>query len=133
MSEPAARTLWAALELLDRQLRDRHGVLCGKVDDIELTPGENGDALYATAILSGPGWLARRKGRKRIGDWLVAFIARTTHDGHDPSRIPMRLVQRFGSVIDLAVETRELASFNTERWVRDHIISHIPGSNDAAE
>ena len=31
------RVLHAALHLLDRQMRDRHGTLCGKVDDLELS------------------------------------------------------------------------------------------------
>jgi len=133
MAEPAARTLWAGLELLDRQLRDRHRVLCGNVDDVELTYSEDRRILYATAILSGPGRLARRMGGRRLGDWLVAFIAGTTNDNHDPSRIPFRLVQSLGPVIDLAVDAADLAAHATERWVRDHVISHIPGSDDAAE
>ena len=133
MSEPAARTLWAGLQLLDRQLRDRQQVLCGNVDDVELTYSDDQRTLYATAILSGPGRLARRMSRRRLGDWLVAFIAGTTDDNHDPSRIPFRLVQSLGPVIDLAVDAADLAAHATERWVRDHVISHIPGSDDAAE
>jgi hypothetical protein len=129
----AGRQLWAALELLDRQMRDRRGVLCGNVDDIELTYDDDGTSLYATAILSGPGRLARRMNRRRLGDWLVRFIAGTTADGHDPSRIPFRLVQRFGPVIDLAVDAPDLASFATERWMRDHVISHIPGNRHGAQ
>jgi hypothetical protein len=103
------------------------------VDDVELTYNDDQRILYATAILSGPGRLARRMGRRRFGDWLVAFIAGTTDDNHDPSRIPFRLVQTFGPVIDLAVDAADLAAHATERWVRDHIISHIPGSDDVAE
>jgi len=133
MIEPTARTLWAALQLLDRQLRDREGTLCGNVDDVELSYDEDERTLYATAILSGPGRLARRKGRRRLGDWLVAFIASTTDTGRDPSRIPFRSVRKFGPVIDLAIDAGDVASFATERWVRDHVISHIPGNNHAAE
>ncbi|MEO8694017.1 MAG: hypothetical protein ABI658_10905 [Acidimicrobiales bacterium] len=133
MSEATGRTLWAALQLLDRQLRDRHDILCGNVDDVELTYDDDEKVLYATAILSGPGRLARRMGRRRVGDWLVAFFASTTVDGHDPSRIPFRVVRNFGPVIDLAVDADDLASFATERWVRDHVISHIPGNDHAAE
>jgi hypothetical protein len=133
MPEPTGRTLWAALQLLDRQLRDRSGMLCGNVDDVELTYDADGKVLYATAILSGPGRLARRMGRHRLGDWLVAFIAGTSEDGRDQSRIPLRSVQKYGPVIDLAVDAPELASFATERWVRDHVIAHIPGNDHAAE
>ena len=50
------RVLHAGLHLLDRQLRDRHGRLCGKVDDVELERTADG-TVVVTAILSGPGHL----------------------------------------------------------------------------
>jgi hypothetical protein len=133
MTEPAARTVWAALGLLDRQLRDRHGVLCGKVDDVELRYSDDHTVLYATAMLAGPGRLARRMGWRRLGDWLVAFIASTTKDKADTSRIPFSAVQKLGPVIDLAADAAELAPSSTGRWVNDHIIAHIPGNEHAAE
>jgi hypothetical protein len=133
MVQPAARTMWAALQLLDRQLRDRHDALCGKVDDVELSYGDEPNVLYATAILSGPGRLARRMGRRRLGEWLVEFIAGMTEDHHDPSRIPFRSVQRFGPVIDLAADAGDLAAQATGRWIRDHVIAHIPGSDHASQ
>ena len=61
-----ARRLWAGLQLLDRQLRDRNGMLCGKVDDLELARDEDTGALTVRAILSGPGRLASRMGRRRV-------------------------------------------------------------------
>ena len=54
MNRPAGRVLHAAVHLLDRQLRDRNKVLCGKVDDVELERGETGE-WYVTALLTGPG------------------------------------------------------------------------------
>lgn len=41
------------LELLDRQLVDREGVLCGNVDDLRFEI--QGDDAVLTAILTGPG------------------------------------------------------------------------------
>ena len=46
------RVLHAALHLLDHQLRARHGELCGKVDDLEIEPTDDG-TWYVTAILTG--------------------------------------------------------------------------------
>jgi hypothetical protein len=124
------RVLYAGLHLLDRQLKDRHGRLCGKVDDLELTVGEDGPP-YVAAILAGPGVLAQRLGRRRFGRWLEAFIASSAPSGDDPARIPMSSVSDIGATIALAVDADELATGATERWVRDHIVGHVPGSSHA--
>ena len=58
------RVVHAGLQLLDRQLVDREGVLCGKVDDVEIEVDDDGRA-YVTAILCGPGALLSRTGRTR--------------------------------------------------------------------
>jgi hypothetical protein len=137
----AGRVLHADLELLDRQLRDRDGRLCGKVDDLELTRAESG-TIYVTALLSGPGTLWRRLGAERLGRWLEQFRREQAASGHaatdepeasDPGRISIGLVHRIGPVIDLAVSADDLASSESERWVRDHVIGRIPGSRHEAE
>jgi hypothetical protein len=130
---PPARQIWAALHLLDRQLRARDGSLCGKVDDLELTIDDRTGAFYVSAILSGPGRLLGRVGRHRLGDWLVRFARHNTPDDRDATRIPMQLVNDRGPVLDLAVDVDDLASNMGERWARDHIISHIPGNRHEAE
>ena len=125
------RVLHAELELLDHQLRDRDGRLCGKVDDLELTRSDDGE-LYVTALLSGPGTLLVRLGGGRLGRWFERFRRETGAHGHsgteDTGRIPMALVHQIGPVIDVAVSADELASSQSERWVRQHIIGRIPGS-----
>jgi hypothetical protein len=120
------RVLYAALDLLDRQLRDRHGVLCGNVDDLELERTADSGELYVTALVSGPGTLLERLGHLRLGRWLQR-TNRTTNPAGD-ERVPMGLVQRIGPVVDLALDASELATYGSERWVRDHVISHVPGS-----
>ena len=126
--EPA-RILYAGLDLLDRQLRDRDGRLCGKVDDLELTRQEDSSDLLVTAVLTGPGTLAYRFGRRRLGRWLE----RTAHDARPAdsggaTRIPMELVHQIGSTLDVAVDAADLANDGGERWAREHVIGHIPGS-----
>jgi len=127
-----ARKLYAAMELLDRQLVDRHGRPCGKVDDLELERDDRG-RLYVSAILAGPGILATRLGRRGFGPWLERAIARLApSSGPDPFRIPFAQVSEMESHITLAVEAPDLATFNTERWARDHVVSHIRGSRHSA-
>jgi hypothetical protein len=40
----------------------------------------------------------------------------------------MELVHQIGPTLDVALDAADLANDGTERWVRDHVIGHIPGS-----
>jgi hypothetical protein len=127
------RVLHAALHLLDRQLRDRDGQLCGKVDDLELAATDEG-TIYVTAVLSGPGHLLYRTGRRRLGRWLgklTTHIERSSLD--DPGRVPYDRVRAIDVTVDLAVDADDMATFAVERWTRDHVIGHIPGSRHDAD
>ena len=129
----SGRVLHAALHLLDRQLRDREGRLCGKVDDIELVCADDGQ-VYVSAVLSGPGHLLYRMGRRRAGTWLgklTTHIERSALD--DPGRVPWQRVSSIGSTVDLALDGHDLATFAVERWMRDHVVGHIPGSRHDAD
>ena len=129
------RVLHAALHLLDRQLRDRHGQLCGKVDDLELERNEETGALYVTAVLSGPGHLLYRTGRRRVGTWLAKLTTHVERSSlEDPGRIPYERIRSIGITVDLAIEADDVATFAVERWTREHIVGHVPGSrHDANE
>jgi sporulation protein YlmC with PRC-barrel domain len=123
----AGRTLYVALKLLDRQLLDRDGRRCGKVDDLELEPIGDSDVLYVTAIRTGPGALLIRLGARRAGAWLERVAALSAPDDADRGRIPIQRVREIGNHLSLSLEAGELSSAQGERWVRDHVISHIPG------
>jgi hypothetical protein len=126
------RTLYAGLHLLDRQLIDRDGRLCGNVDDLEVTETEDGQ-WHVTALLSGPGALWYRLGRHRLGTWLRSRLGASFGDTDDPVRIPMHRVSDIGAAVTLSASHTEVASAAAERWVADHIISHIPGSRHDAD
>jgi sporulation protein YlmC with PRC-barrel domain len=125
------RQLYAALHLLDRQLIDREGRLCGKVDDLELTETEDGQC-YVSALVSGPGALWYRLGRHRVGIWLRSRLGSSFGDTPHPDRVPMRRVSDIGAAVTLSASHTEVGSAAVERWVADHIISHIPGSRHRA-
>jgi hypothetical protein len=132
------RRVWAGLQLLDRQLIGHEDRLAGCVDDLELTASDDGDQLHVTAILSGPGALAYRLGRRRFGRWLrrAHSCVSSTGDGDgdgDSTRIPFNVVTDIGSDVKLGLDAEETGTESTERWTRDHIISHIPGSGHAPE
>jgi len=123
-----ARVIEAGLQLLDRQLVDPHDRLCGKVDDLELEEGDDG-VLHVSAILCGPGALLRRTGFERLGGWLRRFVQSTFVGGDgDPGRIPFEHVKEIASEVRITLDQEDLATFAGERWVRDHVIARIPGS-----
>jgi hypothetical protein len=130
---PTGRVFYASLDLLDRQLRDREGIECGNVDDLELTRADDG-TLYVTAILAGPGVLWYRLGRRRIGTWIQRAHRRTGFaDEADHTRIPIELAYSIRGSIDVAVDRADLATTAIERWTADHVIGHIPGHDHDAD
>lgn len=129
----SGRALWAGFQLLDRQLVDREGRLCGMVDDLELTRAEETGDVYVSAILSGPGALATRLGASRLGTWLRQVTPLVAGEEGDPVRIPFGLVTDIGDHISLALDAEETGTAGAERWVRRHVIAHIPGSRHDPE
>ena len=129
----AGRVLEAGLQLLDRQLVDSDGRLAGKVDDLELELPEGGGPPVVTAILAGPGALARRIGG-RLGAGLEALASRLREgDDRRPARVSFAVVKRIGSAVELSVPKAELETNRLETWTRDHLIGKLPGAGDAPE
>jgi hypothetical protein len=127
------RVLHATLDLLDRQILDRHEVACGNVDDVELTVHADG-RVAVSALLSGPGMLAYRLGRRRLGRGLQRADRRLRGDGdRDGGRIPIELAYEIGPAIRVSAVADDLAAHDLERWTRDHVIDRIPGWRHAPE
>jgi hypothetical protein len=127
------RVLDAALHLLDRQLVDADGRLAGKVDDLELTFSPEGGPPYVSAILTGPGALARRLGG-RLGAWLASIHGRLHPEAKPgPARVAFGVVKRIGPHIELSLPKADLPTARFEEWARDHVIDHIPGAAHAPE
>jgi hypothetical protein len=127
-SVPSGRIVDAGLDLLDRQIVDVDGRMAGKCDDLDMPSPDGGGAPSVTAILAGPGALASRIGG-RPGRWIASVHARL----QDPeptglASISFGVVKRLGVVIELSVHREDLQVMRLETWVRDRIISHIPGS-----
>jgi sporulation protein YlmC with PRC-barrel domain len=130
-----ARVIWAGLGILDRQLLDRDGRYCGKVDDVEIERDEATGTLVVTGLRSGPGALLYRFGRHRIARWLqrvTGFVFPPERVNEDPTFIPIARVMEIGDHVSVAVDADELGSAAGERWVRDHVISRIPGHDHDA-
>lgn len=100
--------------LMDRQLIDADGRLCGKVDDVELTHLDEGWTI--TALLTGPeAWLGRLGGG--AGNGFVATWERLRPSEKNrtrPWRLPMDLVDRLDSAVHLDVRREDVLTRDTE-------------------
>jgi sporulation protein YlmC with PRC-barrel domain len=117
-------------DLLDRQILDARGEPVGKVDDVELDRRADG-TLVVAALLVGQKALGERIGG-RLGRWIAGTARRLSHDyDQGPIRIPYDLVARVDSAVNLSVRRELLPDPALEQWLRDHLISRIPGASDA--
>jgi hypothetical protein len=135
MSQDAGRSVWAGWQLLDRQIVAHDDKLAGCVDDLELTVSDDGNELYVTAVLSGPGALAYRLGHRRLGDWLrrAHWKSGRPEAPDDPVRIPFNVVADIGSHVQVALDAEATGTASLELWTRDHVVAHIPGSRHEPE
>lgn len=120
------RLVDARLHLLDRQLLNAQDDPVGIVDDLELSGVEFGQdvvegaqAPQVTALLSG------------------RVVATRIFGGAPPrsllQEIPWKLVAAVGVVVKLNDTDMTFDVNWVERWLRDHIMRHIPGGRHAAE
>jgi hypothetical protein len=123
-----SRTLDVGQEVLDHQLLDLEGRMAGKCDDLRFAFPEGGGAAYVDAILAGPGALESRIGG-RPGRWMASVHTRLQDpEAEGPASIGFGVVKRLGSAIELAVHRDDLDIMRFEAWVRDNVISKMPGA-----
>jgi hypothetical protein len=132
LSEPRPNVIDVGLKLLDRQIVDKDGKMSGKVDDLELTESPGVPTPYITAILAGPGAMARQLGG-RFGR-LMESLHNVLHPSEHPSpaRIAFGVVRKIDNHVEITVSREDLDVTRVEDWVRDHIISKIPGAQHEA-
>jgi hypothetical protein len=120
------RLVDARLHLLDRQLLNERDDPVGIVDDLDLSGveldrdiHEGSQAPQVTALLSG------------------RVVATRILGGAPPrsllQQIPWKLVDAVGVVIKIKQTDQTFDVEWVERWLRDHIIRHIPGGRHGAE
>jgi hypothetical protein len=119
------KLLDARLHLLDRQLLNPAGDPVGTVDDLELDGIAFGEPIRQGAPAP------------KVNAILSGHVLATRILGGQPPRsrlqeIPWRFVERLGVVISVADGAASDSQW-FERWLRDHVISHIPGGRHAGK
>jgi hypothetical protein len=113
-------------DLLDKQLVDRENEPLGRVDGIVMSYGAD-DAPRLTHFEIGAQTLARRLPRPFQG--TVAWLGhRLSPRDSQPYRLEVSRIIHLGRTIEIDIDAARSAARATERWVRDHIVAHIPGS-----
>ncbi len=117
---PPGTLLDARLHLLDRQLLDAGGEPVGIIDDLEIEGVDSGDGpARVSALLTGQVLITRIFGGRPPRSRLQPLAWAT--------------VRKVGTVVELASDADELDSLWVERWLRDRIITRIPGGRGAAQ
>jgi hypothetical protein len=129
----SGRTIDAGLDLLDHQMVDKDGLMAGVVDDLEFEWVDGESVAYVVAILSGPeAWAGRLGGR--MGRWIASVHHRLHDRSHPgPARVSLGIVKRISDHVELTVARSDLEISRSRDWVRDTIISKIPGAQRAPE
>jgi sporulation protein YlmC with PRC-barrel domain len=111
-------------QILDQQLVDRNGLDMGKVDGIVLELRDDAPPRIA-ALLTGGHLLVRRL-HPRLEAWARWLRPRWGPKDREPLRIPWSKVMKIG--VDVKVDLAADEAIPWEHWVREHIISRIPGA-----
>jgi sporulation protein YlmC with PRC-barrel domain len=111
-------------DVLDKQMIDRTGRRCGKVDGIVLEVGDGPPRVVGMEI--GGGTLARRFG-PRLGRWAAA-LARWCGLRGQPYRIPWFRVRHIGLEVSLDLDARRSGLDAAERMLSERLVRRIPGA-----
>jgi sporulation protein YlmC with PRC-barrel domain len=114
-----------AADLLDKQLIDRRGEPCGKVDGIVLRIDDGPPRVVAVEV--GCITLARRLG-PRCERWTRRLVERVAGRNRGEYRIAWSRVLDVGKDVRVDLESNRTAMMRAERWLRAHVIRRIPGA-----
>jgi hypothetical protein len=127
LSKEPPRGLLLVRDVLDKQLLDRTGRECGKVDGLILVTS-SGEPPAVAFIECGAPTLARRIGRRAAK--LVTWIARKIGPRRgEVVRIPWDAVEKIDVAVELSFTAEDTPIDAGETWSRERVIAHIPGGS----
>jgi hypothetical protein len=108
-------------DVLDQQVIDCEQRKSGKVDGIALEIRE-GEAPRVAYLDIGPNVLARRLSRR-----LERMFERMRGLSNE-FRVPWSKIEHADISVNLTIDASHTPAFTVENWLRDHVITRIPGN-----
>lgn len=112
--------------VLDKQVLDEEGCRIGKVDGIVVAL-RKGRAPRVIALELGVATLAGRI-QAGFGDWVYRIEQRWGLTNSEPARIRFEHIVKTGIDVTVNIAVRRTGALKWENWLRDRIVSRIPGS-----
>ena len=120
-------TLRLVHDVLDRQITDVAGRKSGRVDGLVIHVKE-GQQPRVDYIDVGTTVVARRIS-VRLAGWYELLRAKFIKNPAPPFQIPWRSVTKISRTgVETSIDSSQSDVFRLERWLRDHVIGPIPGS-----
>ena len=113
-------------DVLDQQIIDVEQQKAGKVDGIAIEIREDGPPRVAYLDI-GMDVLARRFS-SRLERLVQRIHRRAQGQSRRPLQVPWDKVRRVAISVSVDVDDKEYSNFHVEQWLREHIITKIPGN-----
>jgi sporulation protein YlmC with PRC-barrel domain len=113
-------------DVLDQQVVDREGTPMGRVDGIVLKIRPGKPPVIAGLVIGGP--TPFRRISRALAGRVERWRRRWGPKERDGFEVPWRQVLKLGIDVKLDVEAERTPATAWERWVRDRIVSRIPGA-----
>ena len=112
-------------DVLDNQLVDRNQNKIGKADGIILELRDNQPPRLAYIEVGMPTLMGRL--HPRLQRWIIALEQKWGAKHSEPLRIPWSKVLDVGIDVDVDLEGEATTALTWEKWLRENVISKIPG------
>lgn len=121
-----------ARDVLDKQVEDRDETKMGRVDGLVLEL-RDGQPPRIDTLEMGFVVLARRL-HPRIESWVERLRRRFPVRKTARYRVPWPAVKDVTPFcVQLDVKALDTPAFDWERWLRDHVVAHVPGEKEEEE
>lgn len=113
-------------DVLDQQIIDVEQQKAGKVDGIAIEIREEGPPRIAYLDV-GMDVLARRFS-SRLERLVQRIHRRAQGQSRRPLQVPWDKVRTVAISVSVDVDDKDYSNFHVEQWLREHIITKIPGN-----
>jgi sporulation protein YlmC with PRC-barrel domain len=115
-----------ARALLDQQVIDRNCELMGKVDGVVVELRKGKPPRVARLVIGGGA--AARRVHPGFASWLVRWRRSWGPRNDESVEVPWSKVLKIGVDVQVDLDAERTPAMSWEHWIRDHIISRIPGA-----